>query len=224
MNQKYYINEKKQITLLVLKSEKLKKIKETYHKVAKEAEEKIMKNNITNINQIYENEKLRKNINNTNINAFNNKTPIMINTNEKNKIQGKKYLKKSVKKILSNDFKNNQPSTTISSSYQINTKNFNIMPNNFSKENNIDNIISSFNKVNFDELNKKPTNISLINNSLILNYMNKINNNISVNSNNISLNNSVLYFGSFFCSASISAFDKLIFELFSFLLLIISKK
>ena len=42
--------------------EKLKKIKETYHKVAKEAEEKIMKNNITNINQIYENEKLRKNI------------------------------------------------------------------------------------------------------------------------------------------------------------------
>ena len=100
----------------------------------------------------------------------------MINTNEKNKIQGKKYLKKSVKKILSNDFKNNQPSTTISSSYQINTKNFNIMPNNFSKENNIDNVISSFNKVNFDELNKKPTNISLINNSLILNYMNKINN------------------------------------------------
>ena len=132
--------------------------------------------------------KAQININNTNLNAFNNKTPIMINTNEKNKIQGKKYLKKSVKKILSNDFKNNQPSTTISSSYQINTKNFNIMPNNFSKENNIDNIISSFNKVNFDELNKKPTNISLINNSLILNYMNKINNNISVNSNNISLN------------------------------------
>ena len=47
---------------LIGEKEKLKKNKEIYHKVGKEAEDKIKKKNITNINQIYQNENLRKNI------------------------------------------------------------------------------------------------------------------------------------------------------------------
>ena len=65
--------------------EKLKKIKETYHKVGKEAEDKIKKKNITNINQIYENNILMKNIEeiaSTPKKAFNNYKHSIIKTNE----------------------------------------------------------------------------------------------------------------------------------------------
>ena len=42
--------------------------------------------------------------------------------------------------------------------------------------NNINHLISSINKTSIDNTEKKHLHISLINNSLILNYMNKINN------------------------------------------------
>jgi hypothetical protein len=79
----------------------------------------------------------------------------------------KKYLKKSLNKIRPNCVKSNK----IISSFNIKTegKTYNFSKSNIHTNNNI-------------------PNISLINNSLILNYMNKINNTISLNNNNISVN------------------------------------
>ena len=99
-----------------------------------------------------------------------------IHSNNPNILQAKtfeqkKYLKKSVNKKLPSEIKNKK----ILTSY-INTNN------------NINNILSSINNNTFNDISKKHPNISLINNSLILNYMNKINNNISVDSNIISVN------------------------------------
>ena len=101
------------------------------------------------------------------------------NTEQKKLLEDKRYLKKPVKGKLKSEIR----TKNIPKSFHINNNNYD-----FSKPNNINNIISSFNKTTLDDITKKPTNISLINNSLILNYMNKINNNISLNSNNISLN------------------------------------
>ena len=97
------------------------------------------------------------------------------NTNplQKSTFEQKKYLKKSVNKKLPNDIQ----AKKILSSYHINAAN------------NLNNILSSINNNTFDDISKKHPNISLINNSLILNYMNKINNNISVDSNIISVKN-----------------------------------
>ena len=97
--------------------------------------------------------------------------------NTKNKIeQYENFLKKSLHKKLPSEFEN-----TNIKSYEID--------DDLTQQLNINNILNSLNR-NYNDyesitnINKKPTNISLINNSLILNYMNKINNNISVNNNN----------------------------------------
>ena len=81
------------------------------------------------------------------------------NDNNINPSKEKKYLKKSINKI-------NQSSK--------------LNPNNININNKINNIISSINNTSIEDITKNPPNISLINNSLILNYMNKINNNFSL--------------------------------------------
>ena len=70
---------------LIEEKEKLKKNKEIYHKAAKEAEDKIKIKNITNINQIYKNDILRKNIEaiaSTPKKALNNYKQSIVKTNE----------------------------------------------------------------------------------------------------------------------------------------------
>ena len=118
--------------------------------------------------------------------------------NTKNKIeQYENYLKKSFNTILPNEIKQ----INIISSYKKNNKLSNTLKNNdYNRSNTLDinNILNSINQKyndynNFNNMIKKATtpNISLINNSLILNYMNKVNNNISVKSNITSNDNSI---------------------------------
>ena len=98
--------------------------------------------------------------------------------NTTNKIkQYENYLKKSANPNLPNDIKKRK----ILSSYKGND----YIP----KHINLNNIINSINTKNndynkYDSVEKNTPNISLINNSLIFNYMNKVNNNISVGNNN----------------------------------------
>ena len=109
--------------------------------------------------------------------------------NTKNKIvQYENYLKKSLNQKLPNEI--NQSKAI--SSYKNNNNNDYNLP----KQIDINNILNSINQKyndynNFSNAIKKAPNISLINNSLILNYMNKVNNNISVKSNITSNDNSI---------------------------------
>ena len=128
------------------------------------------------------NNKIPSKINNNHLYSYENNISspdtFISNIEQKNILDEKKYFKKSVNKKLPNKITNNK----ILASYHINT-------NNYPKQNNnINNIFTSLNKNTFEDISKKHPSISLINNSLILNYMNKINNTISVNSNTISLN------------------------------------
>ena len=109
---------------------------------------------------------IQPNTYNKNLQAYNNiSSPKSVVTNfgQKNVIKQKMYLKKSLNKIRPSGIKNNKIITSFNINKEGNTYNF-------SKSNINNNNIS---------------NISLINNSFILNYMNKVNNTISLNNNNI---------------------------------------
>ena len=101
--------------------------------------------------------------------------------NTTNKIkQYENYLKKSTNPKLPYDIKKRKILSSYKGSDYIN----------------LNNIINSINTKNndynkYDSVEKNTPNISLINNSLIFNYMNKVNNNISVGNNNSSLKSQI---------------------------------